>query len=293
MISQTIGQGARVILRGIVWVLMTLHVKPNHLTFLGFVTSIWAAFVFASGHFVSAGLVLILAGLFDMVDGMVARTANTATPFGAFFDSVMDRYSDLIIYLGLIIYYGQQDRSTYVVLVSVAMMGSVLISYTRARAECLIPSCKVGFLERPERLVLLIIGSFYSMEPVLWAIAVIGNWTVIHRILHTRSQMRPSEPKPGQGGTSRAPAGSMRYLRGTWRYDVVCVVILGFIFLTPATVFDGSLFSRKQEPESPKEIVPDPKKTQVQTINRGFPLPGPVPAIPDGVRHGLPSSPSR
>ena len=85
----------------------------------------------------------------------------------------------------------------------------------------------------------------------------------------------------------------MRYVRGTWRYDVVCVVILGFIFLTPATVFDGSLFSRKQEPESPKEIVPDPKKTQVQTINRGFPLPGPVPAIRDGVRHGLSGSASR
>ena len=275
MISQTIGQGARVILRGIVWALMTLHIKPNHLTFLGFVTSIWAAFVFASGHFVSAGLVLILAGLFDMVDGMVARTANTATPFGAFFDSVMDRYSDLIIYLGLIIHYGQQDRFTYVVLVSIAMMGSVLISYTRARAECLIPSCKVGFLERPERLVLLIIGSFYSMEPVLWAIAVIGNWTVIHRILHTRSQMRPSGSQRDRERPGQAPSRSMRYVRGTWRYDVVCVVILGFIFLTPPTVFDGSLFSKRQEPETPKEIVPDPKKNQVRTIDRGFLLPGP------------------
>lgn len=270
MISQTIGQGARLILRGIVWALMTLQVKPNHLTFLGFVTSIWAAFVFASGHFFSAGLVLILAGLFDMVDGMVARTANTATPFGAFFDSVMDRYSDLIIYLGLIIYYGQQDRFTYVVLVSVAMMGSVLISYTRARAECLIPSCKVGFLERPERLVLLIIGSFYSMEPVLWAIAVIGNWTVIHRILHTRSQMRPSGQPRDQARSGQAPSGSMRYVRGTWRYDVVCVMILGFIFLTPATVFDGSHFSNRQEPETPKEVVPDPKKTHVRTLDRGF-----------------------
>ena len=192
MISQKVGQGSQIILRAIVKILATLHVKPNHLTFLGFVVSIWAAFVFAKGHFVAGGFVLILAGLFDMVDGMVARTANIVTPFGGFFDSVMDRYSDLIIYLGLIIHYGQQDRFTYVVLVSVAMMGSVLISYTRARAECLIPSCKVGFLERPERLVLLIIGSFYSMEPVLWVIAVLSNWTVIHRILHTRSQMRKS-----------------------------------------------------------------------------------------------------
>jgi len=102
---------------------------------------------------------------------------------------VMDRYSDLIMYLGLIIWYGQQDRMTYVVLVGVVMMGSVMTSYTRARAESLIPHCKVGFLERPERIVLLIIGSFYYMDPIVWVIAVLSNWTVVHRILYTRARM--------------------------------------------------------------------------------------------------------
>jgi len=190
MISDKIGAGAQVILRGIVRTLSFFHVKPNHLTFLGFVMSIVTAYVFAMGQFKMGGVLLIITGLFDMVDGMVARTANAATPFGAFFDSIMDRYSDLILYLGLIIYYGREDRMNYVVLVGVVMMGSVLTSYARARAECLIPKCKVGFLERPERIVLLIIGSFYFMDPVLWVIAVLANWTVIHRILYTRSQMR-------------------------------------------------------------------------------------------------------
>ncbi len=194
MISVKIGAGAQVILRAIIKVLVFLRITPNHLTSLGFVMSIVTAYAFARGRFGTAGVILIIAGLFDMADGMVARNTQSETPFGAFFDSVMDRYSDLIMYLGLIIWYGSQDRMTYVVLVGVVMMGSVLTSYTRARAESLIPECKVGFLERPERIVLLIIGSFYYMDPVVWVIAVLSNWTVVHRILYTRARMmgRPS-----------------------------------------------------------------------------------------------------
>jgi CDP-diacylglycerol--glycerol-3-phosphate 3-phosphatidyltransferase len=190
MISHRIGQGAQIILRRIITVLIFLRIRPNHLTFIGFLISIFVAYAFAIGRFRLAGVILIVAGLFDMVDGMVARQLNEVTRFGAFFDSIMDRYSDLIMYLGLIIYYGQAERINYVVLVGIVMMGSVLTSYARARAECLIPSCKVGFLERPERIVLLLIGSFYYMDPVLWVIAVFSNWTVVHRILYTRAEMR-------------------------------------------------------------------------------------------------------
>ena len=190
MISEKIGQGAQVLLRGIISALIFLRIRPNHLTFLGFVMRIVVAYVFATGQFRVAGVLLIVAGLFDMVDGMVARRLNEETPFGAFFDSIMDRYSDLVMYLGLIIYYGQAERMTYVVLVGIVMMGSVLTSYARARAECIIPLCKVGFLERPERIVLLIIGSFYYMDPVLWVIAILSNWTVVHRILYTRAEIR-------------------------------------------------------------------------------------------------------
>ena len=190
MISERIGQGAQVLLRGIISALIYLRIRPNHLTFLGFLMSIVVAYVFAMGRFRLAGVLLIVAGLFDMVDGMVARRLNEETSFGAFFDSIMDRYSDLIMYLGLIIHYGQVDRMNYVVLVGIVMMGSVLTSYARARAECVIPKCKVGFLERPERIVLLIIGSFYYMDPVLWVIAVLSNWTVVHRILYTRAVLK-------------------------------------------------------------------------------------------------------
>jgi CDP-diacylglycerol--glycerol-3-phosphate 3-phosphatidyltransferase len=190
MISEKIGQGAQLLLKGIITALIYLRIRPNHLTFLGFLMSIVVAYVFATGRFRLAGVLLIVAGLFDMVDGMVARRLNEETPFGAFFDSIMDRYSDLIMYLGLIIYYGQAERMNYVVLVGIVMMGSVLTSYARARAECIIPKCKVGFLERPERIVLLIIGSFYYMDPVLWVIAVLSNWTVVHRILYTRAEIK-------------------------------------------------------------------------------------------------------
>jgi CDP-diacylglycerol--glycerol-3-phosphate 3-phosphatidyltransferase len=191
MISGKIGEGAQVILRRIISVLIFFRVRPNHLTFFGFIISMGVAYYFAMGQFRLAGVVLIIAGLFDMVDGMVARKLGQETPFGAFFDSIMDRYSDLIMYLGLIIYYGRADRINYVVLVGIVMMGSVLTSYARARAECLIPKCKVGFLERPERIVLLLIGSFYAfMDPVIWVIAVLSNWTVVHRILYTRAVIR-------------------------------------------------------------------------------------------------------
>ena len=190
MISNRIGEGAQIILRRIISILIFLKIRPNHLTFFGFLISMGVAYYFAMGQFRVAGLVLILAGLFDMVDGMVARKLGQETPFGAFFDSIMDRYSDLIMYLGLIIFYGRADRINYVVLVGIVMMGSVLTSYARARAECQIPKCKVGFLERPERIVLLLIGSFYYMDPVIWVIAVISNWTVVHRILYTRAVLR-------------------------------------------------------------------------------------------------------
>jgi phosphatidylglycerophosphate synthase len=189
MISGKIGDGAQVILRRIISILIFLKIRPNHLTLFGFLMSMVVAYFFAVGEFITAGIMLIFAGLFDMVDGMVARQLGEATEFGAFFDSAMDRYSDLVMFLGLLIYYGSQGRDNYVILVGIVMMGSVLTSYARARAECIIPSCKVGFLERPERIVLLLIGSFYFMDPCLWVIAFFANWTVIHRILYTRAEM--------------------------------------------------------------------------------------------------------
>jgi len=190
-VTRTIGEGARWLLEKIVALLAATGVHPDVLTFLGLVINIWAMTLFAAGRFPAAGLVMILAGLFDMVDGRVARAQGRVTMFGAFFDSVIDRYSDLLLYMGLLIYYASVDRRRYAVLVGVAMAGSVMVSYTRARAESLIPSCKAGFWERPERIVLMILGALGDkMAPALWLLAIGPNITVIHRIVHTWREMK-------------------------------------------------------------------------------------------------------
>ncbi|HLI85631.1 MAG TPA: CDP-alcohol phosphatidyltransferase family protein [Bryobacteraceae bacterium] len=185
-ITKLIGDGCGAIIDRIVRWLALSRIHPNVLTFFGLVINIGAAFLFAMGRFRWAAAVVIGAGLFDMVDGRVARATDRVTRFGGFFDSVLDRYSDLALLIGLLVYYASINRFGYVVLTAVVMMGSVMVSYVRARAECTIPKCKVGFLERPERVVLIIIGALFNrMAPVLWVIAVLSNVTVIHRMIYT------------------------------------------------------------------------------------------------------------
>lgn len=161
-------------------------IHPNALTFIGLLINIYAAWLFADGKMFYAGLVVVGASVFDMVDGRVARATSQVTKFGGFFDSVIDRYSDLALYVGLLVYYASINRFFYIVLTAIVMTGSVMVSYTRARAENSIPKCKVGFLERPERIVLIMIGALFDrMAPVLWVIAVLSNWTVVHRMIYT------------------------------------------------------------------------------------------------------------
>src|SRR3954464_14010932 len=193
------GRASRVLLYAIVRGLALTKISPNVLTFLGLVINVVAAVLFgyASGEehwrmFVYAGLVIIGAGVFDMVDGRVARATNQVTVFGAFFDSVVDRYSDVALFFGLLVFYARSSRFFYVGLVAFVMVSSVMVSYTRARAESLIGSCKVGFMERPERIVLIIIGALFArwgaMAPVLWVLAVLSTITIIHRITYTYQQ---------------------------------------------------------------------------------------------------------
>ena len=197
MISDIIGRCGKFILSHIVRVLTFFRINPNVLTFTGVLISFWAAWEFGQGRFFRGGLIVILAGLFDMLDGEVARVSQSETQFGAFYDSVIDRYSDIILLLGLVVYYARGQMMGYVVLVGVVLMGSIMTSYARARAECLISSCKVGFMERPERIVLLIIGALANrMEAVLWVLAILGNWTVIDRIYYTWREL----PKPHKSG---------------------------------------------------------------------------------------------
>ena len=193
-ITRAIGAGCNTIIVGIVRGLALARIHPNVLTFIGLLINIWAAILLGQGNFRVAGYVIIGAGIFDMVDGRVARETNQVTRFGGFFDSVLDRYSDLALLMGLLVYYGNINRPLYVVLTAIVMTASVMISYTRARAENEIPTCKVGFLERPERVVLLIIGALFDrMAPVLWVIAVMGNLTVVHRMMYTFQQTKHLE----------------------------------------------------------------------------------------------------
>lgn len=199
--TSAVGRSCKVLLHKIVDGLALTRINPNYLTFFGLVINLGAAVLFgyASGEnqarlFRYAGLVIIGAGIFDMVDGRVARATGQVTEFGGFFDSVIDRYSDVTLYFGLLVYYARLNRFFYVVLTAVVMVTSVMVSYTRARAESLIGKCKVGFMERPERIVLVIIGAVFNrMAPVLWVIGVIGNITVIHRIVFTYQQTRPRD----------------------------------------------------------------------------------------------------
>jgi CDP-diacylglycerol---glycerol-3-phosphate 3-phosphatidyltransferase len=207
------GRTCGVLVHAIVRGLALTRISPNVLTFLGLVINIVAAILFGyanaqnySRMFLYAGLVIIVAGIFDMVDGRVARATGQVTTFGAFFDSVIDRYSDVALFFGLLVYYARANRFFYLVLVAIVMVSSVLVSYTRARAESLIGSCKVGFMERPERVVLVIIGGLFArwgaMAPVLWVLAVLSTTTVIHRIAYTYQQTRILDQKAAEAAAA-------------------------------------------------------------------------------------------
>lgn len=180
-------------------------ITPNMFTVLGTAVNAWAAALFAMGRFREAAAALFLAGFLDMADGQVARRLGRVTAFGAFLDSTLDRYSDLALYMGLVVYYTLAGRLFYMALAAVAMASSFMVSYSRARAESIIPSCKVGFLERPERLVLLIIGGvFLRMAPVLWVIATLSTVTVIHRVVYTWQELRAGR---GLAAVESTPGG--------------------------------------------------------------------------------------
>ena len=209
--TSAFGKGCGVLLQYIVDGLALTRISPNVLTFLGLLINTVAAilFGFANEHnyvrmFLYDGLVIIGAGIFDMVDGRVARHTHQVTVFGAFFDSVIDRYSDVVLFFGLLVFYARGNRLFYVFLAAFVMVTSLMVSYTRARAEALIGKCKVGFMERPERVVLIIIGALFerwdAMAPVLWVIAVLSTITVIHRMRYTwtRTQDPPQTAKAGQ-----------------------------------------------------------------------------------------------
>jgi CDP-diacylglycerol--glycerol-3-phosphate 3-phosphatidyltransferase len=170
---------------------VALRIHPNVLTFVGVLINIAAAWALALGKFVTAGIIMLVANIFDYIDGKVAHELNAVSAFGGFWDSVIDRFSDLSLFIGLIYLYSSLQRTGYVIVAALAMMFAIMTSYTRARAESLIPKCKVGFMERPERIVLFMIGAFTNrMAAVLWVILVLSIFTVADRIIYTYQALR-------------------------------------------------------------------------------------------------------
>ncbi len=161
------------------------RLTPNQLTAIGVIFGILAFFFIIKGKIIYGAFFVLISGVFDMLDGLVARTQGLATNFGGFLDSVADRYVDVLIFLALGIY------GIDWLLVSVAMSGALLVSYTRARAEKFIEKCDVGIAERGERMILIFLAmvSGYIYEGLL-LVAVLSHLTAVHRILYTLQKSR-------------------------------------------------------------------------------------------------------
>ncbi len=197
MFSRHIQQRVRQFVTLIMRPIAGLGVTPNTLTVLGLLLSILTAFIIAQGWLLAGGLLVLFAGIFDMFDGAMARARNVSTIFGAFFDSTLDRYSESIILFGLLIYALQvpglhdsfwpfrNEQPWMITLIYIAVVGSLMVSYAKARAEGLGLECKTGLLARPERVVILAVGLLTGF--VIWALvllAIFSNVTAVQRIVY-------------------------------------------------------------------------------------------------------------
>jgi CDP-diacylglycerol--glycerol-3-phosphate 3-phosphatidyltransferase len=233
--SSAVGALFNLPLRAIIRACVALKIHPNVLTFTGVLISIWAGYDLARGHFVSAGFIMMFANIFDFIDGKVAADSGTISKFGGFWDSVIDRLSDLALSVGLVCLYASMGRVDYVLITSIAMVFATMTSYARARAECEIPKCKVGFMERPERIVLFMIGAFTNrMAAVMWVIAVLSIVTVANRVYFTYLVLE-NKPQPNRVGFSRILWRALYWQddRGTVAYDLWVFAILAFVWITP------------------------------------------------------------
>jgi CDP-diacylglycerol--glycerol-3-phosphate 3-phosphatidyltransferase len=161
-------------------------ISADLLTIISPILTLAAVWLLGTGSFFYAGLLIAFASSFDVLDGALARAKNQVSRFGAFMDSTFDRYSEVFIFFGLLVYYHRfAPGATEILLVYGALSGSLLVSYVRARAEALGYECKVGILERPERIVLIVLGLLTSFVPlVLWIIAIVSHFTAMQRFYH-------------------------------------------------------------------------------------------------------------
>jgi CDP-diacylglycerol--glycerol-3-phosphate 3-phosphatidyltransferase len=204
VITQWLQDWARRVARRVAQIFASTPVTPNMLTIFGFLLNVVVAILLATGNLIAGGIMIIVAGLFDMLDGALAKITNRTSDFGAFLDSVVDRYSEATVLFGLLLYYYQQPNQEgliEIVLIYVILVGSMMISYARARAGALNIRNEIGLMARPERVILLAIGllvNAYLLMPVLWILAVGTQFTALQRIVYvwqiTGGKNRPEEP---------------------------------------------------------------------------------------------------
>ena len=175
-----------------------LKVTPNQVTIAGTALNVAAAALLATDHLIYAGIVFLVAGCFDMLDGALARLAQKVTPFGAFLDSTLDRLSEGVMFAAIAYVLAVDGHSVDVALVVLALLGSVLVSYTRARAESLGLECKVGLMSRPERVILIALGLFFNvLSYVIYIMLALTAFTVVQRVVHTYRQLGRQKEQGG------------------------------------------------------------------------------------------------
>jgi len=170
-------------------------ITPTTITWFGFLLSLGAATLIITGHPFAAGLVVLIAGFFDMLDGALARYTNRTTRFGAILDSTLDRLSEAVVLLALLVLYAREQLIAQTLLVGVALLGSLLVSYIRARAEALGLECQAGLFTRPERVIVLALGLLlnqisYALVIALGIIAIFSFITIVQRLLFVWQQTK-------------------------------------------------------------------------------------------------------
>ena len=223
-------------LRAIINASVALGIHPNVLTLIGVLINVAAGFALAHDRFVLGGVIMIVANIFDFIDGKVAHISGKQSAFGAFWDSTLDRFSDLALFTGLIWLYSTLGRHDYVLITTLTLIFATMTSYARARAESLVTRCKVGFMERPERIVLFMIGAFTNrMAAVMWVILILSIVTVANRIHYTYLALNDKPMPNGSNVISSVfwRAFFWRDERASVPYDLWVIAILAFVWLTP------------------------------------------------------------
>ena len=191
LIPESLQNGFVNLLTPLIKILARWGINPNSFTLAGLIITSMAAVAFIMGHLRLGGFLILLGGLCDTIDGSLARFANKATHFGAMFDSAVDRYSEFVMFFGMVVYFVMSKDYPTSVVAFFALCGSIMVSYSRARAESLGFDSRVGIMQRPERIVFLGLGALIhpgALKFAIWLVAILANFTALQRIRHAHKQ---------------------------------------------------------------------------------------------------------